>query len=169
MKHIFDYMDVAKSEFENAPLKEENWDRMVAEDDDYTVADMYAENAGIQLGRPSDSVYGDMYNYVDENGEERLVLVREAQEDTPKTYKVLLEEFDMDGTAGKTPEYDEMFETLDEAKEFYDKIDPEKYYDMMCEADRKSHFWEKSLCACEENEYGFVEITDYIETESFGK
>lgn len=78
MKHIYEYMDITKEEFENRPFDESKWDRMIADDDYYTVKDMYADQAGINLGDADDSVYGDKYVYTDDDGVERVVFVREV-------------------------------------------------------------------------------------------
>ena len=78
MKHIYEYMDITKEEFESSPFDESKWERMIADDDYYTVKDMYADQAGIDLGDADDSVYGDMYVYTDDDGVERVVFVREV-------------------------------------------------------------------------------------------
>lgn len=78
MKHIYEYMDITKEEFESSPFDESRWERMIADDDYYTVKDMYADQAGINLGDADDSVYGSAYVYTDDNSVEHIVFVRKA-------------------------------------------------------------------------------------------
>lgn len=93
-----------------------------------------------------------------------------------KKYIVLLESVERknDEIGGSAPEIKEEFSNYEDAKKYYDSINTQAHYDCLWRADKKRHYFQKSLASQEyeldeDGDLLWDDFLEFLETEEAGK